>query len=755
MGDNDEGKLNIILPFDHFKDFSYTEETPIVSKIDVPYDVVIRKIIETMPYNYTVTHGVLPKTLMTPSINGNLAKLKLFQHNHRELINEIYKKKGDPYCLVKYKTTNLVVDKKIKEQFDSYLIKTKEILELVYGIYEEKKIKRTYFGIKDQEPTYEIDYERRHSEHAESRSKDKLDMIKYVRNFQVIMMCEIYSFIKERYNAIKNLEDPINLIDLKVLEKLNESEVKKELTANQLLTKEQIKLKGEKFLNELNNLTHKQLLKVIKVIKTKYISDISMNLLLIVDKRLYNFDKFISEKYKIDKEPKIKYIYIMFVKYLKEIYLPYICNAFTNLSDYEKFNLFNVHYLMNLLILKNNIFFYKKLDITYFDLDGRVKDDIKNTIAKIEKINSILNNIYLFFNSLYENNEIEKKRLGCILLGTESDKFDKELKKSLFFSNLLIDEALQYICPLDYDSEIINSPGSPGSKEIEKFKENNFCKVIDEIPYTDATKRTKMYGPANSLDKYRSTCQEKYETMDYLAINSPLSKFMLFYWSSLMNSYLTERAIKKRYNNVLIWDENNILYDEDTKMVKENRNRTSIEEIMTTKLYLGYIKLTLNDSIKVIFIFLSSYFIELFDIYGTPIPYGNYDPFSFSTSQEIERHLFNKSIFNLVDTDKKKKSNKSIYLMLQNNIEQIPHNTETFFKLLNNTDQKPYWKVPSTPAEWHKEIEQAPEKEDLAYWDNPEWREQFKQKMLEQARQPEGQSNLLYSTKKQPSQILS
>jgi hypothetical protein len=176
---------------------------------------------------------------------------------------------------------------------------------------------------------------------------------------------------------------------------------------------------------------------------------------------------------------------------------------------------------------------------------------------------------------------------------------------------------------------------------------------------------------------------------------------------------------------------------------------------MTKKLYLGYIKLTLNDGIKVIFIFLNSYFIELFDIYGTPIPYGNYDPFSFSTSQEIERHLFNKSIFNLVDTDKKKKSNKSIYLMLQNNIEQIPHNTETFFKLLNNTDQKPYWKVPSTPAEWHKEIEQAPEKEDLAYWDNPEWREQFKQKMLEQARQPEGQSNLLYSTKKQPSQILS
>jgi len=727
-GDDELGRPQI----NSLKNFFFIKK-PIVTKIYTD------AIIETQPYKYTKQ-----ETLMTSYISGDLANSPLFQYNLRELVDEIYQIKGDPYCLVKYKTTNLVVDKKIKEQFDSYLIETKKILELVYNIYkEEKEINKKFLWLKDQEPTHGINNERRHSKHADSRSKDKMNMIKYVRNFQVIMMCEIYSFIKERYNAIKNLEDPKNLIDLKVLEKLNDSEVKKELTANQLLTKEQIKLNGAKFLNEINKLKYKQLLKVLEVLKTKYISDISTDLILIVDNQLNNFDKFISNEYEINNEPKIKYIFRMFKDYLKKIYLPYIEKAFRKLSDYQQFNLFNVHYLINLLLLKNNIFFYKKLDITYFDIK---KDSTK---VKIDEINSILDNIDLFLNDLYENNTQGIIENGCKLLNIKPDIFEKELKKSLFFSNLLIDEALISIRPQNYRSEIINSPDS-------KY---NFCDVIKEIPYTRKVK-TKIYGTADDVDKYKRTCQEKYETMDYLAIKSPLSKFMLFYWSSLMNSYLTERAIENDYNNVLIWGEDNILYDKDTRMVKESHYITSIKEIMTKKLYLGYIKLTLNDGIKVIFIFLNSYFIELFDIYGTPIQYGNYNPFSFSTSQEIGRHLQNKSIFNLVDTDKKNIPNKYIYLaldgyktktgkviytepatdddkkkLLDNPETFLPHNTETFFRLLNNTDQKPYWEVPSTPAEWHKEIEQAPEKEEIPDWDNPELLEQFKQKMLEQARQ--------------------
>jgi hypothetical protein len=730
-----------ILPFKPLKNFSFREK-PIVTKIYT--DVII----ETQPYKYTNQ-----ETLMTPYISGDLANLPLFQYNLRELVDEIYQKKeGDPYCLVKYKYNadnkddNLKVDDKIKIQFDKYLIETKKILELVYKIYEEekkdeeekKKIDLKFLWIKDQEPTRGINSERRHSKHADSRSKDKMNMIKYVRNFQVIMMCEIYSFIKERYNAIKNLIDP------KVIEKRNDSEVKKKLISDQLLTEKQIELRGDGFLNELNKLTRKQLLKVLEVLKTKYISDISTDLLLIVDNQLNNFNKFISKEYEINNEPKIKYIFRIFMDYLKKIYLPYIQAAFRKLSDYEKFNLFNVHYLINLLLLKNNIFFYKKLDITYFDLDGRVEDDIKDTKVKIDEINSILDNIDLFLNDLYENNPQGIIENGCKLLNIKPDIFEKELKKSLFFSNLLIDEALISIRPQKYRSEIINSPDS-------KY---NFCNVIKKIPYTREV-RTKFYGISDNVDKYKRTCLEKYEAMDYLVIKSPLSKFMLFYWSSLMNTYLTERAIKYDYNNILIWGKDNIIYDKDTRMVKGSRNRTSIKEIMTKKLYLGYIKLTLNDGIKVIFIFLNSYFIELFDIYGTPIQYGNYNPFSFSTSQEIGRHLYNKSIFNLVDTDKKNIPNKYIYLalkafitgtgkviytesatdddkkkLLDNTETFLPHNTETFFRLLNNTDRQPYWEVPSTPAEWHKEIEQAPEKEELPYWDDPEWQQQLIDKSL-------------------------
>ena len=732
------------LPFNPLKNCSFTKKLVVSKK---PYDVR-RKIKETHPYKYTNQ-----ETLMTPYISDNLAKSELFQYNFRELIDEIYQKEGDPYCLVKYKydtdnklDNNLLVDIKIEDQFNEFLSETKKILELVYGIYEKEKetIELSFFWIKDQEPARGINTEIIHSDHAESRSEEKMDMIKYVRNFQVIMMCEIYSFIKERYNTIKNLEDLKNLTDPTVLEK-----VKEKLNKHRLITPAQYKIKGETFLNVLKELNPK----VLEVLKEKYISDISKELLHIVDERIYDFYIFISEKYNIHNEPKIRYIFIMFEGYLRTIYLPYIDKAFKNLSYYETFNLFNIHYLINLLLLKNNIFFRNKLDINDFDLYAKAPEIIEAHKTKIDKINSILDNIDNFLKYLDENNHQHIIEFGCKLLNTTPDIFDKELKQSLFFSNLLIDEALLYIRPSEgYESEIINSPAS---KEISEI---NFCEIIDEIPYTD-NKKTKIYGTANDVLKYKMTCREKYETMDYLSIKSPLAKFMLFYWSSLMNSYLTARAIKDNYNNVLIWGENNILYDKDTRLFSKYRNKTTIKKIMTEKLYLGYIKLTVTKGIKVIFIFLNSYFIELFDIYGMQIQYGNYNPFSFSTSQEIATHLNNKSIFNLVHKVNKDKDNKYYYLLLRQKYvinkdkqEYVPHHSDAFWPLLENTKQEPYWKNDPQEAEWKK---QKLQKQVLDPSSNRDWRQRQPQQELSERywRQPRQELSERYW--RQPQQELS
>ena len=682
MSDNPEGNWHRILLSDPFKYFSYEEKIPVLGK---EFDIN-KKIKETNPLEYKKQ-----ETIMTSSLSEVLQNLPLPLHNWRCLINEDYQKKEKDYCLVKYKTDYLkVTNEKIETQFKEFLDETQKILKLVYGIYEKNATTPNYLSKKDHEPTHAIDYKIKHSKHARRQSKDKMDMIKhaksqskdkmdtikhaesqsedimdmikYVRNFQVIMMCEIYNFIKATYKDIKN---------------------------------------GEQYTEE-----HYTILK--KIIK----------------KELGNFTKSLSTIYEIEKpleeiilkESKIKYIYTMFQDYLDKIYLPYIDNAFKNLINYEKFNLFNVQYLMNLLLLKNKIFFHKKLDITYFDIEGKDYRIIEAHQNNINKINTILDNIDLFFKSLdEENNPQDIIEYGCKLLNITPDIFEKELKESLFFSNLLINEALISICPENYGSEIINSPASIF----------NFCEIIDEIPYTDNNKKKKIYGTSNDVKKYRMTCLEKYETMDYLAINSPLAKFMLFYWSPLMNSYLTYRAIEREdYNNVLIWGEDNILYDKKTRLLKEFRNRTTIEEIITKKIYLGYIKLTLSDnSILVIFIFLNSYFIELFDIYGTPIQYGNYYPYTFSTSQEIATHLFNKSIFNLVQ----EKKNKYYYLLLKAFINKVSkiiiptgkktyddtenlvkHHTPTFYELIPGYER--YWDpIKSETATWHTQKKQAPE----------------------------------------------
>jgi len=82
-----------------------------------------------------------------------------------------------------------------------------------------------------------------------------------------------------------------------------------------------------------------------------------------------------------------------------------------------------------------------------------------------------------------------------------------------------------------------------------------------------------------------------------------------------------------------------------SRLISKHNTSYNLKNLLTTCVYLGFIKITVSDGIKLIFVFIKSYFIELYDIYGSRLIYGNYSPFSFITSQEIpmligkDRHL--------------------------------------------------------------------------------------------------------------------
>jgi len=582
------------------------------------------------------------------SINEN----KIGKYNCYNLFDNDYYKTNEPYCVIKIKKDNLLfIDDKIQHPFNEYLEITQKILFLIYNIHKDKdkdkdKLTLYYLFEKDKDSARSLDHVIRVSKWSKKgKSWSVAKLFKWVRNYQLILIKQIYEKIIEIYKLYKIIKEEIKEI--------------KEIFLN-IITKEEENFK--------------------KTIGEESYNNITQN------------------------ESKLRYIYSMFMDYLKNIYIPHIIKAFILKEEYSKFNMFNIYYLKNILLLKNNIFYSKILDKNMFNFGKLNADKKKDYEDEIDRINFIIQNINLFIINLQINeHDADTKLLGKKLLGIKisEDEYEKKIKQFIFFSNVFIDFAVFWICPADYtyDSEIINSPASvldetinlckiiddiPRDDYTKKVKIlnspasvlnkiNNFCEIIDDIPYVDYEKKVKIYGTYKDIYKYKMTCTAKYESSDYLYINSPISKFVLFYWSPLVNSYLTEQSIFKKDNNVLIWDRKLIAYNLQTRF-KKQYSPTQLLYLMTNYVYLGYIKLSLIDGIKLIFIFIRSYYIELYDITGTNIIYGNYSPFSFITQQEIALLKANDLRANKVFES----NNKNYYLMLKEHIAGLVDDTNKF-----------------------------------------------------------------------------
>jgi hypothetical protein len=84
---------------------------------------------------------------------------------------------------------------------------------------------------------------------------------------------------------------------------------------------------------------------------------------------------------------------------------------------------------------------------------------------------------------------------------------------------------------------------------------------------------------------------------------------------------------------------------------------------MTTHIYLGFIKINVSDGVRLIFVFIESYFIKLYDIFGSELKYGNYNSFSYITQQEIALLLENNK--HMEKLEYKGKTNKDYYRSLK------------------------------------------------------------------------------------------
>ena len=585
---------------------------------------------------------------------------------------------GKEYCVVKFNYSGLTFPSKIK--FKEYMEVNEKILFLLYNIYNNSKItekKLYYFYEKDKASTHSI-------EHKISRSSTKkkwsiMELFGYLRNYQLIMMKKIYS-------KIQNLCESETVFDkdIRIQEFLDIINVAEEAFKNWLEEKA-----FKKWLNDNKIDFHATDYESKKVEFKKYL----------VDNPVVNMYRIITEY-----ETKLKYIYSMFMEYLRTIYIPEIVvKAFMNVAEYSKFNIFNTYYVRNLLLIKNKFFYQTTLNEDVFDFDGMRNSKVKQFKYKIKRINSIINDIDTFINYLDIDETSEKtKTLGCKLLSIKSEKYTEEIKKYMFYCNIHIDEAVFYVFPdiNTYDSDIIVSPATI----LNENEGNNFCDIIEELPEKEGintNKKTKIYG-IGSLDeifyKYRGTCPRKYESSDYLTIPSPISNFMLFYWSPFVNAYLTDKSINDENNNVLIWDNKFKIYTMSSRFLRNDNNPNRLKDLLTTHVYLGFIKITVSNGIRLIFVFIKSYYIELYDIYGSKLIYGNYSPFSFITSQEIPVLLSeDRHVRKLKYTGK---TNKDYYLFLK----ELDDGETDYKNLFNTTIQllsdSTKWRAPD-----HKELQ--------------------------------------------------
>ena len=205
------------------------------------------------------------------------------------------------------------------------------------------------------------------------------------------------------------------------------------------------------------------------------------------------------------------------------------------------------------------------------------------------------------------------------------------------------------------NTNIINSPANV----LEKH--NIFCPIITKKlePYIDEEKITKLFGINKFNDEFRLTCTSKYEFSDYLLTNSPLSAFLLFYWSDFVNTMLTNISLSTK-NAFFIDDKDIYSYDMQNRFVKQE-DSIPIPELMKNNVYLGYIKVPMNDGSAILFIFIDKFAIKLYNIYGIKIPFGNITRAFKITNEEIWKSRGNFKFYPIIT--EKEKNNKTYWLM--------------------------------------------------------------------------------------------
>ena len=445
-----------------------------------------------------------------------------------------------------------------------------------------------------------------------AEEEQKIMLFVYLRNYQLIIINSIYNIIETFYNKKMITRDTI----IKLYEKL------KIAIDNENLRFANFKIKGVSVIEE------------------------------------------------IKKDPKIKYQYLNFIEYI-EIYKKLIIKKFREIEQYSKYNIFVIEYIRNYLLIRNGIYYKTKLLIGNFY--NNIEDADKEHIDAINKINEIIDKIDEFLSLLNKINSTKEiidihtqaektKDIGYVLFGVgDINEYVEELKKMFFLTNLFVDKGIETIYidlkknidekktdDIIYCTPIIESPS------YKLPKHTRFCDLVEKF-ITYNKNKTKIIGKIGSYDAFIDTC-EKFEASNYLTLNSPISFFITSYWSDLINNYMTTKAIIK-YNYVLLFLNKDFVSQDVSRRV--DNSYTNIDNLMSNKKYLGYLKLyTYPEIVKpegwqrtyeehpqikigtkpvvnIILVFFNNYCFEFYNIYGSQIRQGYVYSSNFLSTQEI------------------------------------------------------------------------------------------------------------------------
>ena len=190
------------------------------------------------------------------------------------------------------------------------------------------------------------------------------------------------------------------------------------------------------------------------------------------------------------------------------------------------------------------------------------------------------------------------------------------------------------LCKYKYNTPIIESPA------VILQEHNKFCDLIKSST-TINTGQMKVIGLRNAYTAYTNTCSQLYAASNYTYLSNQAATFMIYYWTDLVNSYLITKAIRDTDCILLIIDKHYVNYDDRSRFTANSSVHRNMERLFTKRKYLGYLKFNLYDEksnkncIRIIFLFLYRYEIEMYDIYGSPIHYGSIISSTFLTAQEL------------------------------------------------------------------------------------------------------------------------